>query len=106
MTYEQFWYEDPWMVRAYAQAYLLKRKIANEEAWINGAYVYNALTAALATAFGKTKVKYIAKPADFFPKTEAEVEEEKRQKRRKLIRFLNSLKKAKKNTGSESDGKP
>ena len=93
------------MVRAYAQAYLLKRKIDNELAWIHGAYVFNALNASLATAFGKTKVKYIEKPIDFFPKTEAEIEEENRQKRMKLIRWLSRFGR-KKNTGSESDGKP
>ena len=108
MTYEQFWYGDPWMVRAYAQSYLLKRKIENENAWIQGAYIANAVTVSIANTFGKKKVDYIKQPMDIFPKTEAEKQSEIREERRKLINWLNGMKKlsAKKNTGSESDGKP
>lgn len=89
MTYGQYWFGNPMMVRAYAQKYLLQRKIDNEMAWIYGAYVYNAVGATLATAFGHTRKEYVRKPIDFFPKTESELEEEKRHKRRKLIEFLN-----------------
>ena len=108
MTYEQFWFGDPWMVRAYAQSYLLKRKIENENAWIQGAYIANAVTVSIANTFGKKKVDYIKQPMDIFPKTEAEKQSEIREERRKLINWLNGMKKlsAKKNTGSESDGKP
>ena len=110
MTYEQFWYGDPWMCRAYAQAYLLKRKVDNENAWILGAYTANAFGTVLATAFSKNKkAKYLEKPLDIFPKTEAEKQAELREERRKLITWLNGWKKSaakKKNTGSGSDGKP
>lgn len=91
MTYDQFWYGDPWMARAYAQAYLLRRKIDNENAWIQGAYFHYAISVALATAFSKTKKNYVDKPIDFFPKTDAEIEEEKRQKRRKLVEWLDGM---------------
>lgn len=95
MTYKEFWYGDPWMVRAYAQAYLLKRKIDNETAWIQGAYVFAALNASLATAFGKKREKYLQEPVDFFPKTEMEKELERREKRRKVIEYLDRLVKKK-----------
>ena len=108
MTYEQYWYGDPWMTRAYAQAYLSRRKVENEQAWIQGAYIANAVTVAIANAFGKRKVDYLKQPLDLFPKTEAETQEEIRKEREKLIAWLNRMKSAnkKKNTGSESDGKP
>ena len=109
MTYEQFWYGDPWMCRAYAQAYLLKRKVENENAWILGAYMANAFGTVLANAFSKKKAKYLEKPLELFPKTEAEEQAELREERQKLITWLNGWKKSaakKKNTGSESDGKP
>ena len=107
MTYEQFWYGDPWMVRAYAQAYLARRKIENENAWIQGAYIANAVTVAIANTFGKKKNDYLKQPLELFPKTEAEEQAEIREERQKLIALLNGYKKsaAKKNTGSESDGK-
>ena len=110
MTYDQYWYGDPWMVRAYAQAYLLKRKVENENAWIQGAYVANAFGTVLSNAFGKKKTDYLTKPLDIFPKTEAEEQAEIREEKRKLIVWLNGMKKiaAKKNkdTGSGQNGKP
>ena len=110
MTYNQYWYGDPWMTRAYAQAFLLKRKLENEQAWIQGSYFANALSAVLGSAFGKKRVSYINKPFDLFPKTESEKKAEIREERRKVIAWLNGMKKAsmkkKKDTGSDKDGKP
>lgn len=106
MSWEQFWYEDPWMVRAFAQTFLLKQKLRNEYAWIQGAYIANAFASVLATSFGKKKVDYLNKPLDLYPKTKHEQEEEKRQQRLKLIRQLNLLKTMakKKDTGVNQDG--
>ena len=109
MTYEQYWQGDPWMVRAYAQAFLLKRRIENENMWIMGSYVANAFSVVLHNAFNNNKKEYLKQPMDIFPKTEAEKNAEIREERRKLINWLNAMKRAaskKKNTGSESDGKP
>ena len=110
MTYEQYWFGDPWMTRAYAQAFLLRRKIQNENMWIQGAYVANAVTTAIANAFGKKKVDYLKQPLDLFPKTESEKQTEIREERKKLIAWLNGMKKAmmkkKQIQGSDSDGKP
>ena len=107
MSYNDYWYGDPWMARAYAQAYLLKRKIDNETAWIHGAYVHIALSAALTTAFSKTRKDYVKSPLEFFPKTDAEIEEDKRIKRRKIVEFLDNLRrKSKNNGGVDQNGKP
>lgn len=110
MTYEQYWYGDPWMTRAYAQAWLLKRKIENENMWIMGSYVANAFGTVIGNAFGKKKLKYLEKPLDIFPKTEAEEQAEIREERRKLITKLNGMMKAfrkrEKNTGSDQNGEP
>ena len=109
MTYEQFWFGDPNMVVAYREAHLLKRKMRNEELWINGLYNYNGFGAVVSTAFGKHREEYVKKPFDIFPKTETEKQLEIREERRKLIAWLNGKRKAianrKKDTGSESDGK-
>ena len=106
MTYEQYWEGDPWMVRAYAQAYLLKRKIDNENMWIMGSYVTSALNSVIGTAFGKRRVNYIEKPIEFFPKTDMEKNAEIKEEKRKLIAWLNGFKKTfnKKHTGSELNG--
>ena len=110
MTYDQYWYGDPWMTRAYAQAFLLKRKLGNEDAWIQGAYFANALSAVIGSSFGKKKINYLDKPFDLFPKTESEEQAEIREKRRKLVEWLNGVKQSatikEKQHGSDSDGKP
>ena len=94
MTYEQFWFGDPWMTRAYAQYHLLKRRQRNEEMWLEGIYMVDAFQTVIANAFGKKKLKYMDKPLDIFEKTEAEKQAEIREERQRLINFLNGLKKS------------
>ena len=106
MTYEQFWLGDPWMTRAYSQAYLLKRRANNEEMWLQGAYFSNALQAVIGTAFGKQRLKYIDKPLDVYEKTKAEKEQEVRNERQKLINWLDKLRMSAKKQGVDKDGKP
>ena len=104
MTYEQYWYGDPWMTRAYAQAFLLKRRFANEDAWLQGVYITKAVNTAIANAFGDRKAKYIEQPIDIYPKTIAEKKAEVREERKKLVNWLSGLQKAfnkKKDTGSD-----
>ena len=104
MTYEQYWYGDPWMTRAYAQAYLLKRRLANEDAWLQGVYITRAVNVAIANAFGEKQAKYLEEPISIYPKTEAEKKAEVREERNKLVNWLSSLQKAfnkKKDTGSD-----
>lgn len=79
------------MVKAYREAYTLRRRRDNEDMWLQGMYVYKALEAVIGTAFGKSKVKYVQEPFDIFPKTKLEIEQEKAQERQKLINFLNRL---------------
>lgn len=43
MTYEQYWYGDPRMIRAYYEADRLRQERFNSEAWLIGAYVYEAV---------------------------------------------------------------
>lgn len=107
MTYEQYWFGDPWMTRAYAQAYLLKRRVANEEMWLQGVYMVHAVQTVISNSFGKQKVKYLEKPLDIFEKTQAEKEREKRVERQKLINWLDRLKKsADAKQGVDKHGKP
>lgn len=92
MTYEQFWFGDPWMTRAYAQAYLLKRRTMNEELWLEGIYLSKAFQTVIANAFSKnSREKYFDRPLEIFEKTKAEKEQEARAERQKLINYLNRL---------------
>lgn len=57
MSYEQYWDDDPWLVRAYRKAYELKQEITNQNLWLQGMYIYEALccVAPLVRAFSKAK---------------------------------------------------
>ena len=75
MTYEQYWEQSPYLAVAYRKAYRLKREADNEQAWLQGLYVFDAFAVCLANAFakrGSKKQTYIEKPIDIYPLTERE----------------------------------
>lgn len=67
MTSEEYWYDTPRLAKAYREAQILKTELMNQEAWLHGMYVYNAVATALNNSFGgkgSRKQKYIEKPID------------------------------------------
>lgn len=76
------------MVRAYRDAYLLTQRKRNEEMWIQGAYIANAVAVALNNGFNKRKIDYIKEPFDLYPKTVAEEREEIRKERQRIVKNL------------------
>lgn len=53
MTYDQYWNDDPFMIRAFYKANKLRRDMMDEEAWLHGLYFLNALDASVGNAFRK-----------------------------------------------------
>lgn len=95
MTYNQYWHGDPWSLKSYREAYFLRNRHENEMMWIQGLYTLNALSVVIGNAFSKKGTpprKYLEKPLDIFPKTEAEEEAEMEQKQRELIAKLSAWK--------------
>lgn len=43
MTYEQFWEQDVWLVKAYREAFRLKQELREQDLWVQGAYIYEAI---------------------------------------------------------------
>lgn len=79
MSYDQFWDGDPGLVRAYRKADELKRKRQNEQMWLQGIYIAEALSATVGNMFSKgNKHKY---PSEPFPITQFEMEERKERER-------------------------
>ena len=75
MSYSQYWDEPPYLAVVYRRAYRLKREVDNENFWLQGLYMYDAVAVALQNAFSKRgakKEKYLERPIDIFPLTEAE----------------------------------
>ena len=53
MTYDQYWYGDPLMVRAFRKADKMRQERRDEEAWVQGMYFARALDAAVGNMFRK-----------------------------------------------------
>ena len=79
MTYEQFWYGDPWMVVSFRKAHEMRKDMLNQQLWLQGLYIYNAINVVASTLMGKPK-EYINKPIDLNVRTNAEKEKEKANK--------------------------
>ena len=94
MSYDEFWYGDPFRAVAYRQAHRLRIEQANQQLWLQGLYVHNAVAVAINNAFSKTKQKYIAEPIKLFEPTEAEKKAKAEETRRKLVEKLNAWKDA------------
>ena len=78
MSVKEFWEEDPNLFWAYRFSYIDRIKFENEDknqtAWLQGAYIYEAVSIALNNAFSKQKLTYSKLPYGF--KTEENDKEE------------------------------
>ena len=75
MTYDQYWYGDVHMARAFYKADRIRQKRMNDEAWLHGAYVCRALEATVCNAFRKTGTPPAQYPKEPIWKDEWEEEE-------------------------------
>ncbi len=77
MSYEQYWDVDWQLVKYYRKAYEIKKKLKNEELWLQGAYIYDALCAVspVLHAFAKPGTKPLPYPDTPYPLTKEELEE-------------------------------
>lgn len=70
MTYEQFWERDCELVIYYRKAAEIKQSLLNQQAWLQGAYVYEAILDASPTLHdfikrGTKPLPYRNEPYDF-----------------------------------------
>ena len=94
MSYTEFWDEPPFLAVAYRKAYRLKREIENEQAWLQGLYVYDAFAVCMSNAFNKRGSKrqnYFEKPIDIFPLTEREKKEREQAEFAKMQAAMESM---------------
>lgn len=75
MTYDEFWHGDPWLAKDYRDAYSRKKEERNQELWLQGLYIYNAVSVAIAQQIGGSKTaKYLEEPLRMTPMTKEEEE--------------------------------
>lgn len=77
MTYDQYWYGDVWMVVDFIKADEERQKRQNQEAWLQGMYIYDAVSCAIENAFkkkGERPAKYPEQPYDIFKEDKSKKE--------------------------------
>lgn len=87
MSYEEYWNGDPILVRAYRKADRLRQRRDNQNAWLIGSYIYEAISdlSPIFNVFSKRSPKpYLDKPYElrFDKKDDQDYREE--QERRKV----------------------
>ena len=100
MTYEQYWNGDCTLPKYYRKADEIRKERRNEELWLQGMYIYEALcdVSPVLHAFAKKGTKpqpYSEKPYAITEEQHQRVEEEKERKRvEKGKRFMEALMKS------------
>lgn len=85
MTYDEYWKESPYRTKFYREAHELKVKQNDEQMWVQGMYIYEALceVSPILHAFSKSGTKplpYAEKPYLYNRKTESERDKEREEK--------------------------
>lgn len=62
MSYEQFWYGEPDAAKQYRKAHEMRRRRTNEELWLSGTYMADAIKATIGNMFSKSKFEYPSEP--------------------------------------------
>lgn len=85
MTEEQYWDRDCLLVKAFRKAEELKTNRKNQEMWLQGAYVYEALcrVSPILHAFAKKRTKPVPYVAEPFAITEKQAEYRQEEKEKK-----------------------
>lgn len=92
MSRDEFWNQSPYLARVYRKAYYHRKSEINQNMWIQGLYIYNALGVVMNNCFGGKGVKklnYVEKPIEIFPPTPAEEQRKAEEERKKIIAAFN-----------------
>lgn len=91
MTYEQYWYDLPNLLNIYVKAEEYKRTRRNQELWLQGLYVYQAI-GTLVPALNPFSKDHKAKPylKEPIPISEKEVEERRLKRIQKWTEMMMS----------------
>lgn len=86
MTYDQFWNDDPTLVMYYRQADEMRIERKNQELWLQGLYIYEALcdVAPIMHAMAKKGTKARPYAEQPYPITEKQRRREQEEKERRI----------------------
>ena len=97
MTYEQYWYGDCTLVKYYRKAEELRNEKRNQELWLQGMYIYEAIcdVSPILHAFAKKGTKPVPYPSRPYAINEKQIKQEREEKERKLVekgkRFMEAM---------------
>lgn len=94
MSYDEFWHGDAYRAKFYREAYNIQIQHKDEEFWIQGMYIYDALckVSPILHAFSKSGTKPLPYPDKPYMSTMKEQnDEEKKQKRIENERLIAQL---------------
>lgn len=74
MSYKDYWFGDPWIIVAHRKADKLNRDRRNQEMWLQGMYIHDSVSIAIANAFGKKGANPILYPNKPYAITKPEQE--------------------------------
>ena len=80
MSFAEYWTGDPSLVRYYRKAYQIKQEEINNTAWLQGLYIYDAVSTALHNGLRDKKTSardYTKKPYEFKHREKTEAEKAK-----------------------------
>jgi len=106
MSPTEYWDGEPGLARQYREAYEIKRSMRNQELWLQGLYIYEALldVSPILHAFPKQGTKPKEYPKEPYPITPKDQEEKERREQManmmKIKRMVDSWLK-----GDETDGR-
>lgn len=95
-SYDEYWNSPAWIAQSIMAAHQIKRKMQNEELWLQGYYTFAAVSTALSNIHldGKKRKPnlYLDKPFDIFEKTDEEKRLEAIKEREKAVQAFNAMK--------------
>ena len=78
MSVKEFWEDSPDLFWAYRFSYFnrikTEQEMFNQNAWLQGAYIHEAVTVALNNILNKQKIKYSNQPYGYDKKSEQQVD--------------------------------
>ncbi len=78
MTYAEYWHGDTLMHKAFREKAKIETERDNYNAWLAGAYIYNAINVAIVNNFGKkrTQLRHYMSPLEIVPRKKKKPENE------------------------------
>lgn len=94
MGYDVFWRLTPRLLRAFVDADRLRKRELEVEMFVQGRYMFDAVSLALANGFrkqGTQPYNWMDEPYRLIPFTPEEEKARQEEERRKVIDFFNSM---------------